>query len=425
MPAARTRDASAVGTALATVLAALLLLLSFLVWPPFLERHVSLDWRLGNMRPAAYLLQATLAGGAILAVVCRRSLGARFVVRFHSPRTFVFALLTVTSAVIVTLVALEITCRLLDLPERFRVPLAANVAATFDPELGWAYQPNHSVVSTFASDERKITSHFDELGARVRAPGTTHDPAVPTVLFVGDSFTMGHGVTFEESFVGRLEGMPGLPYQVVDLGVQGFGTDQALLMLERNFKRFNTKVVVYTFIEDHVVRNSNYDRRVLQPNANTPGTKPLFGLRPDGTLYLRKTPYRLADHPPAPRLWEYLQIAWNRVGPRPSVPLTVALVDEMRRFTEANGAAFILVYWRGQEAHPTPRMTSFDALAIDMVDTGVPAPAGWESWTLPGDPHPDARAHAYVAGLLYDTLTRLRPSAVRAAPAASSEHPSR
>src|SRR5215471_12494548 len=82
MPAARTRDASAVGTALATVLAALLLLLSFLVWPPFLERHVSLDWRLGNMRPAAYLLLAMLAGGAILAVVCRRSLGARFAVRF-------------------------------------------------------------------------------------------------------------------------------------------------------------------------------------------------------------------------------------------------------------------------------------------------------------------------------------------------------
>jgi hypothetical protein len=418
--AARTRDSSAAGTALA----ALLLLVSIVVWPPFLERHVSLDWRLGNVRPAAHILQAALAGGALLAAVFRRSLGDRFAVLFPSPRVFVFALLAVTGASAVTLSVLETACRLLDLPERFRVPPAANVAATFDAELGWAYQPNHSVVSTFASDERKIPTHFDGLGARVRAPGVTHDPAAPTVLFVGDSFTMGHGVTFEESFVGRLESMPGLPYQVVDLGVQGFGTDQSLLMLERNFKRFDTKVVVYTFIEDHVVRNSNYDRRVLQPNANTPGTKPLFGLRPDGTLYLRKAPYRLADHPPAPRLWEYLQIAWDRVGPRPSVPLTVALVDAMRRFTEANGAAFVLVYWRGQEAHPTPRMTLFDALGMEIIDTGVAAPAGWQSWTLPGDPHPDARAHAHVAALLYDALRRLTPSAVRAAPAASSERPS-
>src|SRR5262249_60935490 len=107
---------------------------------------------------------------------------------------------------------------------------------------------------------------------------------------------------------------------------------------------------------------------VLQPNANTPGTKPLFGLRPDGTLYLRKTPYRLADHPPAPRLWEYLQIAWNRAGPRPSVPLTVALVDEMRRFTEANGAAYILVYWRGPGRTPTPPTPSLAALGLPRHD---------------------------------------------------------
>src|SRR5258706_2654544 len=194
--AARTRDSSAAGTALA----ALLLLVSIVVWPPFLERHVSLDWRLGNVRPAAHILQGALAGGALLAAVFRRSLGDRFAVLFPSPRVFVFALLAVTGASAVTLSVLETACRLLDLPERFRVPPAANVAATFDAELGWAYQPNHSVVSTFASDERKIPSHFDGLGARVRAPGVTHDPAAPTVLFVGDSFTMGHGVTFDESF---------------------------------------------------------------------------------------------------------------------------------------------------------------------------------------------------------------------------------
>jgi hypothetical protein len=249
-----------------------------------------------------------------------------------------------------------------------------------------------------------IPSHFDELGTRVRVPGLKHDPAAPTVLLVGDSFTMGHGVVFEETFAGRLEAMPDFPYQVVNLGVQAFGTDQSLLMLKRHFKRFNTKVVVYTFIEDHVVRNSNYDRRVLQVEANVAGTKPLFGLRPDGTLYLRKVPYRLADYPTSPRLWEYLEIAWNRLGPRPSIALTLALVQEMRRFTEAQGAAFLLVNWRDQGAKPTSRAPLFDSMGLEILDTDMDAPADWRNWIIPGDGHPDSRAHARIAQMLYQRL---------------------
>jgi len=441
--ALRRHASTALGTVLATILSGVLLLVCVLVWPGFLERRLSLEWRLGNIRPALHVLQAVLAGAALLTGLFRRSIGARFALLFPSPRAFVLVLLASTFGLVAALGALEMACRLLDLPGRFRVPPPGDVAATFDDELGWAYLPNHAVTSSFGSDERKITSYFDGIGARVRGPDAKHDRRAPTVLLVGGSFTMGHGVAFDDTFAGRLERMPGFPYQVVDLGVQGFGTDQSLLMLERNFKRFDTKVVVYTFIEDHIVRNSNFDRRVLQMNANTPGTKPLFGLDPDGTLHLRKTPYRLTEHPDVPRLWRYLEIAWNRVGPRPSVPLTVALVKEMRRFTEANGAAFLLVYWRGQEARPTPRMSLFDSLGLEMLDTGVDAPAGWPSWTLAGDPHPDARAHARVAALLYDAImdvadgasrfpragesipagARVRPTAGRASPAPSAGSP--
>lgn len=379
---------------------------------------MSLEWRIGDVRPAAYVLQALLAGAAVSTGLFRQSIGTRFALIFPSPRVFGFALLASTVGLVVALGGLETACRLLDLPGRFRAPRSGDVAATFDRELGWAYLPNHAITSTFGSDARPITSYFDEIGARVRGPETKHDPTAPTVLLVGGSFTMGHGVTYDETFAGRLERMPDFPCQVVNLGVQGFGTDQSLLMLERNFKRFDTKVVVYTFIEDHLVRNSNYDRRVLQMNANTPGTKPLFGLNPDGTLRLRKAPYRLAEHPATPRLWRYLEIAWNRLGPRPSIPLTVALVNEMRRFTEANGATFLLVYWRGQEPRPSPRLPLFDSLGIDVLDTGVDAPPGWPNWTIAGDPHPDARAHARVAKLLYDAIMQRGDGIWRPSPGA-------
>ena len=388
----------------ATLLSFFLLTLSFLVWPGFLEHQLSLEWKLGNMRLPAYALQTLLAGAAAVTWLLRQPINLHCAAVFPSRKHCFFALVTATMSLAVTLGALEIACRLLDLPAQFRMAREEHITAKFDSELGWAYLPNSSVVSSFGSDRRMIPSHFDELGTRVRAPGLGHDPVAPTVLLVGDSFTMGHGVVFEETFAGRLGVMPDFPYQVVNLGVQGFGTDQSLLMLKRHFKRLNTKVVVYTLIEDHVVRNSNYDRRVLQVDANVAGTKPLFGLRPDGTLYLRKTPYRFADYPTPPHLWRYLEIAWNRLGPRPSIALTLALVQKMRRFTETNGAAFLLVYWSDQGAKPTPRAPFFDSMGLDILDTAIDAPVDWRNWIIPGDGHPDSRAHARVAQLLYQRL---------------------
>jgi hypothetical protein len=402
--AIRTQASTPVSTLPATLLCVFLLALSFLVWPGFLEHQIALDWKLGNMRLSAYVLQALFAGAAVVTGLLRRPINSRCVGMFPSRKHFFFALVAATMSLAVTLAALESACRLLDLPVQFRMARAEHVTAKFDSELGWAYLPNSSAVSSFGSDGRMIPSHFDELGARVRAPGLKHDPGEPTVLLVGDSFTMGHGVVFEETFAGRLEARPAFPYQVVNLGVQAFGTDQSLLMLKRHFKRFNTKVVVYTFIEDHIVRNSNYDRRVLQVGANVPGTKPLFGLGPNGTLYLQKVPYRLADYPTTPHLWRYLEIAWNRLGPRPSIFLTLALVQEMRRFTEANGAVFLLVYWSGQGAKPTSRALLFDSMGVEILDTGADAPADWRNWIIPGDGHPDSRAHARVAQLLYQRL---------------------
>jgi hypothetical protein len=400
----RTQASTSVSALPAMLLCVLLLALSFLVWPGFLERQISLEWRLGNMRLPAYTLQALLAGAAAVTGLLRRPINSRCVAMFPSRKHFFFALVAATMSLAVTLAALESACRLLDLPVRFRTARAEHVIAKFDSELGWAYLPNSSVVSSFGSDRRMIPSHFDELGIRVRAPGRKHDPGAPTVLLVGDSFTMGHGVVFEETFAGRLEARPDFPYQVVNLGVQAYGTDQSFLMLKRHFKRWNTKVVVYTFIEDHIVRNSNYDRRMLQVEANVAGTKPLYGLGSNGMLYLRKMPYRFADHPTTPYLWRYLEIAWNRLGPRPSIPLTLALVQEMRRFTEANGAVFLLVYWSGQGAKPTPRPLLFDSMGLEILDTGADAPADWRNWIIPGDGHPDSRAHARVAQLLYQRL---------------------
>src|SRR5689334_1290073 len=53
-------------TALATLLSGMLALLAVVIWPGFLERHISLDWRIGSVRTAAYVLQAAFAATAVV-----------------------------------------------------------------------------------------------------------------------------------------------------------------------------------------------------------------------------------------------------------------------------------------------------------------------------------------------------------------------
>src|SRR5215468_4020266 len=116
-------------TALATVLSGMLALLAVVIWPGFLERHLSLDWRIGNVRAAAYALQAAFAATAVVVAVARRWIGAHVARGCTSPRTWAFPLITCAASALGTLVLLEGACRVLDLPVRFRVPAAASVAA--------------------------------------------------------------------------------------------------------------------------------------------------------------------------------------------------------------------------------------------------------------------------------------------------------
>jgi hypothetical protein len=191
-----------------------------------------------------------------------------------------------------SLIVAEGLMRLLHVQFHAKWPSVEHGLARFDPELGWSYHPSRSVTQEFGEEHRNVPMYFDDRGRRVRKPGDRANRSAPTVLFTGDSFLFGHGVTYDESFVGRLASLPDFPWQVVNCGVQGYGTDQSLLLLKRQFNNFETKVVVYTFIPDHVYRNEYYDRRILNPRSLFVGTKPLFALKPDGSLYLAKTPVK-------------------------------------------------------------------------------------------------------------------------------------
>jgi hypothetical protein len=220
---------------------------------------------------------------------------------------------------------------------------------------------------------------------------------------------MGHGVAYEDTFIGRLADKPQNPYQLVNLGVQAYGTDQSLLMLRRYVDRFDVRAVVYVFIANHVMRNAVADYRLIAPRARFSGTKPRFVVGVDGMPHLADNP-RLYDSFDYSRVWALLQLLWLHRGPTQSMELTMALVDEMQHTAESQRAQFILIHWdqwdRGRRAWKG-EASPFRGRVGNLVETARDAPSGWEFWTIAGDDHPDERAHAHVARLLEAELRRL------------------
>ncbi len=298
------------------------------------------------------------------------------------------------------LVGLEGFCRWRGIPYSVEWTPTENTLAQFDEELGWAYLPNLSKTVNEAGHQWSVYTNQD--GIRVAEPGMQFDPSLPSILFIGCSFTMGHGLAYQDSFVGQFAALPDMPLQVVNLGVQAYGTDQAWLALKKFMPMFRTKIVVYTFIAEHILRNGNYDRRLLFPTANFLGTKPLFALNGSGELTLVKAALRYEDYR-CSYLWDALQIKLGtRLGLFPPFPkeLTQQLMLAMKKESEAAGAKFVVLNWRWT---PEEYDEIFQGLDVKMLDTLTAAPPGWEQmrmWQNGG--HPNAAASAHAAKLLYD-----------------------
>jgi hypothetical protein len=85
---------------------------------------------------------------------------------------------------------------------------------------------------------------------------------------------------------------------------------------------------------------------------------------------------------------------------------------------ESRGALFVLVLWTNPHQIPTEQLTQalFPGLNANVVDVGAGAPPAFGAWMIPGETHPDARAHAYVAARIEARLGELGVISSSAAP---------
>jgi hypothetical protein len=113
------------------------------------------------------------------------------------------------------------------------------------------------------------------------------------VALIGDSFTFGEEVPFEETWAQYLEATLPAGTQVLNFGVPGHGLDQTLLKFRRDVQPWQPAVAVLGFLSASPLRNTRI-YLFLRPELELPFSKPRFRLK-DGQLELLNFPPESAE----------------------------------------------------------------------------------------------------------------------------------
>lgn len=223
----------------------------------------------------------------------------------------------------------------------------------YHPTRGWAMRPSaqfnaHPQV-TYTTNAQGYRALYD----------FENKPGKYQVIVLGDSFSFGDEIDDRDTWPHLLQ-MKSPAMNVLNMAGTGYGTDQMLITLEEEVKKYHPDLVVAAFIDDNLHR-STLPFRDYQ--------KPLFELH-DGKLQLTNVPvgdpYSVLKDIANRRYWSYSNIqTLNLIGYFVSDltmlegaaecngqcrRINTAIFDRMSDISSENGAEFMLVYLpRGKE----------------------------------------------------------------------------
>lgn len=207
-----------------------------------------------------------------------------------------------------------------------------------DDRLGWRMRPNY---------ESLLATH-DAMGYR-----RTLLPSVPsgrTIILLGDSFTYGLGVGDAETYASHLVRQTG--HEVINMGVNGYGADQALLLWEKEGLNIGADVVVLGYFVDNFYRNALTVREGPKPFFGRDGADDGFVLKgipvPDSERYIA-----LLGHQARPAIFDAALYGATRLRARfgTRVVDSVRVQTELSRYVlrtlrdsvEVSGARFVIL----------------------------------------------------------------------------------
>jgi hypothetical protein len=262
-----------------------------------------------------------------------------------------------------------------------------------DSTLGWVHKPN-STGKHYVPYGFKAKYHIDAEGNRV----TKGDYSLPKILFLGCSYTFGHGVQDDEVYVSLLaEKFP--QYKVINGAAMAYGPTQALLKTERELtNRNDIRLVVYPFIGHHIKRS--YLRKEWLDMLGWGRKNPHFEIK-DGKLER----LGLAD-PVKDGVTDETALAEKEKS------LTAALIAAMWQTCEARNVPFVVVHL------PDDQEVDFKNEILTAVDSShfvdLRGIIDFKANQIPMDGHPNPAAHQAIAISLVPVIERylLQPDTI-------------
>ena len=250
--------------------------------------------------------------------------------------------------IVLILVFGELGVRLfVDLPEDYHDE--KTTCFRFDDRLGWMPKENAECTHE-ASVSMDIAHNAD--GFRDR----THDRSSKkkSIAFLGDSFVWGYDVKEKERFTNDIQAF--LPeWDIYNLGVSGFGTDQEFLLLQEWFPIYQPDLVVLVVHSNDAIDNAtNYRDNYYKPYyAMEDDSLSLKGV-PVPTCYRyqqQQSPILFKSH-----FYRALALLYNHLfKPAPiEVPnLQEEIITAMHHYLQARGSSLRIIYtyadWQPEE----------------------------------------------------------------------------
>jgi hypothetical protein len=305
----------------------------------------------------------------------------------------------------------------------------------YDGTKGWFHAPRSSGRSDLGGPDTGEV-HINSLGLRGREIPIPKPGGVTRILVFGDSFVFGIGVDEPHVFTARLEDLLNREessagrYEVLNMGVSGYSTDQELILFEELAPRLAPDLVILVACDNDFEGNTQdfiYQRYY----------KPFFVLDGHGSLSLKNTPVPTLDRTQATKLWlSQHSNAWNfmrsrrtsharvsalldlfQVGvARPPtddpVELMFALTRAFRSAAEAIGAGFLTMN-TGHRAEQTPLFqslrpllrrdgTQFLGLEGALAEARRAQPSRY--WDFRHDTHWNVDSHRLAAEIVFTYL---------------------
>lgn len=223
--------------------------------------------------------------------------------------------------------------------------LDVNPTYRFDPGLGWFPRENSDMRIPC---HRLIQVKHNKQGFRDSDHGKKEKPRI---LFLGDSFVWGYDVEQKDRFTDMLQKtMP--EWEVLNLGVNGYGTDQELLLIQKFYKVYQPDIVVLVFdYTDYgdVMNNSVYGGYFKPYFIEKDGDLQLRGVPvpKSANYYYSKIPFYQRIHPILNRSYfcraaakAFKAVLRHNEISTPNC--SVGLIKKMRSFVEDQGAVFVV-----------------------------------------------------------------------------------